>query len=226
MIRLYAPHVRRALSISDLIDMQNLEADTFERTLDALQVAVIAVDDRSRVRHANQVAAGMLSAGSPLAVRQGKIVVSASPQVTSVLHEAVSRASNDSSTLPGSGMGFPLRFADGRPAIGHVLPLRKDSNRRIDVPGAGAAIFIATPNDAHHAPDEALSGLYGLTEAESRVLSQIASGKNRGQAAASLSVADSTVKKHLDRIFSKTGTSTQADLVRLITSLSTPVSSA
>ena len=223
IVGLLAPHIRRALTISDLIDMKSLTADTFERMLDALQIGVIAVDARSRIRHANQSASEMLASGSPLAIRSGKVVVPGSSSATITLHEAISRAGSDESTLSGTGVGVPLRFADGRPAIGHVLPLRQGTIRRGVGLGAAAAIFVATPTDGQHAPIDALTGLYGLTEAESRVLNQIAEGKNRSQAAASLSIADSTAKTHLDRIFSKTGTSTQSELAQLLSSLSAPV---
>jgi DNA-binding CsgD family transcriptional regulator len=224
ILSMLTPHVRRALTISDLIDMKSLAADTFERMLDTLQIGVVAVDARCRIRHANQAASEMLAAGDPLSTRGGKVVVTASYASTITLHEAIARAARDEATMSGNGSGVPLRFGDGRPAIGHVLPLRHGTRRQGLGPGVAAAIFIATPTDSHLAPLDALIALYGLTDAESRVLTRIAQGQNRGQAAASLEIADSTVKSHLDRIFSKTGTSTQPELVRLLTSLSAPVS--
>jgi Bacterial regulatory proteins, luxR family len=42
------------------------------------------------------------------------------------------------------------------------------------------------------------------------------------EAAAALGVADSTVKSHLERIFGKTGTRDQVELVRLVVTLSSP----
>lgn len=224
LLGLLVPHVRRALSIGDLIDMKQLAADTFERMLDAVPVGVVAVDSRCRVVHANQVGDGMLAAGDPLAVRGGKVIVPGSTTTTLMLQEAVARASDREATMVGDGGGVPLRFGDGRPAVGHVLPLRHRVAHEGLATGAGAAIFVATPTDAAPAPVSALVALYGLSEAESRVLVQICEGLNRGQAAAALKVADSTVKTHLNRIFAKTGTSTQSELVRLVVSLSAPTS--
>ena len=72
-------------------------------------------------------------------------------------------------------------------------------------------------------PDvDALIALYGLTSMEARILMQIAGGKNRAEAAAHLGIADSTAKTHLDRIFSKTGTSDQARPSHLVRDLSSP----
>jgi DNA-binding CsgD family transcriptional regulator len=223
IVGILAPHIRRALSISDLIDMKNLAADTFERMLDSLQLAVVAVDARFQVLHANRIASEMLASGNPLSTRGGKVVVPGSPTATLVLHEAISRAGSDETTMAGTGAGVPLRFADGRPAIAHVLPLRRGEVRQGGGIGAAAAIFIATPTDLRHAPIDALASLYGLTSAEARLLDQLADGKNRSQAAASLSIADSTAKTHLERIFTKTGASTQAELSRILASLAAPV---
>jgi DNA-binding CsgD family transcriptional regulator len=222
IVKLLTPHVRRALAISDLIDMKSMVVDTFERTLDTLHIAVIAVDASSRVRHVNRVARELLTLGSPLSTRHGAIVVPGSVSATNALRQAITSVSRDEATLTGNGSGIPLRFADGRPAIAHVLPLQRGELRCGVMGGAAAAIFVATPTDSH-TPIDALSHLFELTDAEMRVLGQISEGKNRGQAARSLSIADSTVKTHLDRIFSKTGTSTQAELSRLILSLSAPV---
>lgn len=222
LLGLLVPHLRRALSISDLIDRKNLATDTFERMLDAVPVGVVAVDARCRVLHANQVANELLSASDPLAVRAGKVIVPGSTTTTLLLQEAVARASDNEVTMVGNGGGVPLRFGDGRPAVGHVLPLRHRAAHQEMATGAVAAIFIATPVDAAPAPVDALVALYGLSEAESRVLVQICEGLNRGQAAAALRVADSTVKTHLNRIFAKTGTATQSELVRLVVSLSAP----
>ena len=226
IVGLLAPHIRRALTISDLIDLKNLAADTFERMLDSLQLGVIAVDTRFQIRHANQIASEMLASCNPLSTRGGKIVVPGSPTATLVLHEAISRSGTNESTMAGTGAGIPLRFADGRPAIAHVLPLRRGDIRQGGGLGAAAAIFVATPTDVRHAPIDALASLYGLTTAEARLLDQLADGKNRSQAAASLSIADSTAKTHLERIFTKTGASTQAELSRILASLSAPVAPA
>lgn len=223
IIGLLAPHVRRALTISDLIDMKNLTVDTLDRVLDTIRIAAIAVDARCKVMHANAAASEMLSLGSPLIATGGTISAAGMPHATVTLHEAVSRAARDAATMPGAGVGVPLRFDDGRPAIAHVLPLQHGHLRQGAGIGAVAAIFIATPVTSQQAPVDAFAGLYGLTNAETKLLDQLAEGKNRGQAAAHLEIADSTAKTHLEHIFWKTGASTQSELVRLLSSLSAPV---
>lgn len=72
-------------------------------------------------------------------------------------------------------------------------------------------------------PAEALAELYGLTLAESRVLEHIGQGETPQEAAERLGISLTTVKTHLQRIFAKTETTRQADLVRLVTRATPPV---
>jgi DNA-binding CsgD family transcriptional regulator len=65
---------------------------------------------------------------------------------------------------------------------------------------------------------------FGLTLSELRVLLTITQVGGVGETADALGVAEATVKTHLHRVFSKTGTSRQADLVKLIAGFAGPLS--
>lgn len=223
VVELLVPHIQRALRISEVMAAGNRAADTFERMLDTLQTGAIAVDGQGRVRHANHIASAMLSRGDPVFVRNGTLAVRGMPASTDMLVDALSRLGRAGAGFTGSLPGLPLRFEDGRSAVGHILPLGPERRSRGSGSGAIAAIFIATASDRPHVSLEALTGLYGLTGAESRVLAEIAAGRNRAEAARALSIADSTAKTHLERVFWKTGTSTQLELVRLVSNLSVPM---
>lgn len=113
----------------------------------------------------------------------------------------------------------------GDPAVAYILPL--DTPGGSNRPGvhANVAVVLSSARDVR-APVQALSILYGLTEAESRVLTQISHGKNRSQTASELRIADSTVKSHLQHIYEKTGMSSQAELSQCFTRLASPIHSA
>ena len=72
-------------------------------------------------------------------------------------------------------------------------------------------------------PAAALALLHDLTPAETRVLELIVEGKTPAEIAGQLGVSLSTTKSHLQRVFDKTGTSRQVELVRLVGSLALPV---
>ena len=61
-----------------------------------------------------------------------------------------------------------------------------------------------------------LKQTYGLTAAEARVCSLLASGANAQQLAQTLGIAQGTVRIHLKRIYAKTGSKRQAELIRLV----------
>jgi DNA-binding CsgD family transcriptional regulator len=71
-------------------------------------------------------------------------------------------------------------------------------------------------------PVEARARRYGLTAAEMRVLFAVVEISGVPEVANILGISQATVKTHLQRIFGKTGTARQADLVKLIAGLAGP----
>jgi DNA-binding CsgD family transcriptional regulator len=72
-------------------------------------------------------------------------------------------------------------------------------------------------------PGEGFARLYKLTGAELRVLLALAQGLGAKDAAAMLGISEPTVRTHLQRIFSKTDTTRQADLLRLFQNVTPPI---
>ena len=66
---------------------------------------------------------------------------------------------------------------------------------------------------------------YGLTPAETRLLTSLLGGRTLAATAATLGIAATTARTHLDNIFSKTGVTRQVDLMRLVTGLAPPTRS-
>jgi DNA-binding CsgD family transcriptional regulator/PAS domain-containing protein len=223
ILKLLYPHLRRAVTIGDLLDMRSIAMAAFEATLDTLAVAVVLVDADARVRHVNAAAQAMLSAGAPILAQRGELRTS-SPQATSALAIAIARAATDEAQIGLAGIGVPVAGPDGQHAIAHVLPLKFGQLRPDLAHGAVAAVFVTPAQINPLPPVEALAALYELTPMEARVLVEIASGKNRAASADALGIADSTVKTHLARVYEKTGTSEQAELAKLVASLTPPVS--
>jgi DNA-binding CsgD family transcriptional regulator len=70
---------------------------------------------------------------------------------------------------------------------------------------------------------ELLARNFELTPAELRVLLSVVEVGGVPETAATLGVAETTVKTHLHRVFAKTGTRRQADLVKLAAGFSSPL---
>jgi DNA-binding CsgD family transcriptional regulator len=119
------------------------------------------------------------------------------------------------------GQGILARADDGSPSIIHVLPLNHGDLRAGLWPHAVAAVFVSPGINAPlPTPEQALAALFDLSPAEARVFSHIAAGRTRAATAEALGIGLATLKTHLHRIFAKTGTNRQAELVRLGATLS------
>lgn len=134
--RLLVPHMRRAVTIGDILDTRKMEAGTLAATLDNFTAVVLVVGDQGRILHANNAARRMLSAREPIAAVNGLLSVRHA-KANEELSNAISLARTDEATIAGSGIGVPLRN-DG-PSVAHVLPLARGDLRTRLLPQATAA---------------------------------------------------------------------------------------
>jgi DNA-binding CsgD family transcriptional regulator len=109
------------------------------------------------------------------------------------------------------------------PAVAHVLPLAHGDVRTRLMPEATAAVFIGRADDPPPRDLAAFAGSFGLTPAETRLMEQLAGGATLEEAGDALGISRGTVKTHLNRIFSKTEVSRQADLIALVDRVVPPV---
>jgi DNA-binding CsgD family transcriptional regulator len=117
-----------------------------------------------------------------------------------------------------------LTAHDGERYVAHVLPLA--SVMRSDAEGSSAAVavlFVRKAALSLRSSDELLARTFNLTPSEIRVLLAVVEFTGVSEVAQSLGIAETTVKTHLKRIFAKTGTSRQADLVKLAVEFSNPL---
>ncbi len=225
IFRLLSPHVRRAVTISDLMDIKTLETHTLSATLDKFSAGVIIVDVEGRVLHANDAAQRMFSTGVPVRLVDNRLSADEFDS-SDDLNRAVALACNDETSIGPGGIGVALKGVDGRPAVAHVLPLARGELRTRLMPQATAAVYVS--NFLHSLPTDmtGVAKLFELTPAESRMLEFLMQGVTLMESARKLSITEATAKTHLSHIFSKTGVTRQSALIALIDGLIPPVKSA
>jgi DNA-binding CsgD family transcriptional regulator len=76
-------------------------------------------------------------------------------------------------------------------------------------------VLIIDPERAPRGVESNLRALFELTPAEARVARGIAAGETLIGVAEALGILSSTARTHLHRVFEKTGTKRQAELVKL-----------
>jgi DNA-binding CsgD family transcriptional regulator len=108
--------------------------------------------------------------------------------------------------------------------VGHVLPLTSGARRRAGrTYAAVAALLVRKAGLGVPSAFEVISKVFTLTPTELRVLLAIVEVGGTPEVAEALGVAVTTVKTHLGRLFEKTGTARQADLVKLVAAYATPL---
>jgi DNA-binding CsgD family transcriptional regulator/PAS domain-containing protein len=210
---LLLPHIRRAVTISDVLDARTIERNRATEALDVLRCAVIMTDGRGTILHANRAADDMLREGK-LAYVRGGVLHANNSAAADELRRAVRLAAQDEAGIGSAGLAICLTAPEMMPIFGHVLPMTGGNLRTRLQPSAVAAVFIGEPPDAQDNA-ELVGAVYSLTPAETRVLASLLAGRTLAQTAASLDIAETTARTHLNSIFSKTGVSRQADLMRL-----------
>jgi DNA-binding CsgD family transcriptional regulator/PAS domain-containing protein len=220
--RLLLPHLRRAVTISNVLDIRTIAGASMAETLDALRCAVVLTNEHGEVMHANRSAERMLSDGA-IQISRG-VLQAADPSAAAELSAAIALAADNEAAIGKTGLAVRLIGRDGTPLFAHVLPLT-GSDFRIQVqPAAVAAVFIGAPPDAQEGA-EAVAAAFGLTPAETKVLASLFAGRTLTETAATLGLARTTAKTHVEHIFMKTGVTRQAELMRMWTGLISPARS-
>ncbi|RUW88179.1 helix-turn-helix transcriptional regulator [Mesorhizobium sp. M7A.F.Ca.US.010.02.1.1] len=220
-LALLSPHLRRASLIGDLLDQARVTADLYRQALDHLAVPVVLTGANGAILHANGAAERMFSLQGPIFSRNGLLQVQNSAVARALLDAIASAASADTS-LGSRGIGLPISAPGQPPAVAYILPLTEGTARAAFRP-ACAAVFVSTTTSSSPLPEAVLATLFDLTPAEARVLLRIGSGLSASKSALALGVGENTLKTHLNRIFAKTGTRRQADLVKLVSDIGTPL---
>lgn len=217
---LLLPHLRRAVTISNVLDARAIEGTRLSGALDALSCGVVLTNGEGGIVHANRPAEDMFRTGDTVQGSRGFLSARA-PAAAHELKRAIRLAARDEAMLGKSGLAVRLTGLQAPPVFAHVLPLNGSEHRTRLEPEAIAAVFIGPPSVAANGATSAerkdyLRRRYGLTNAESDVALEILKGDGRPAAARRLGITATTVRSHLSRIFEKTGVKRQAELVRLL----------
>ena len=222
-MRLIVPHVRRAVLIGRLIDLKMAEAATLGDVLQGISAGMFPVGADGRLVHANAAGEVMLEAGDVITNNSGRFTAT-DPQVDQTLRDIFTEAGGGDAAIGIKGIAVPMAARSGERHVAHVLPLTSGERRRAGASyAAAAAVFVRKAALEVASPPEVVARTYGLTPTELRVLMAIVEVGGVPEVAVALGVAETTVKTHLGRLFEKTGTSRQADLVKLVAGFANPL---
>ena len=211
--RLIAQHLSRAGSI----ERETAKAAALVDLFDHVRSGMFLLAPTGGIVHANAAGRRMLAQGSVLRSASGRLVATET-QGARTLQDLVVAAIGK----PGPdrrGTAFTLRGRDGQRCVAQVLPLGAAARRR----EVSAIVLVSKVAFELPAVAQAIAETFELTATELRVLLACVEWNGVTEAAAALGVGRSTVKTHLHRLFRKTGTSCQAELVKLVAGFCSPL---
>ena len=223
-MRLLVPHIRRAVLIAKVVDLAKVEAAALAQTLDGLGAAIVLVDAGGSIVHANAAAHRLLADGDILRVSGSARLNLGTHQIDEDLQGIIAAAAMGDASLGSKGIAMPLVSRTGEHYVAHVLPLTSGLRSQSAFSHvAAAAVFVHRATIEAPSPPEIIAKSFKLTPSELRVLLAIVEVGGVPEVAEALGIAETTVKSHLGHVFTKTGTSRQVDLAKLVAGYASPL---
>jgi DNA-binding CsgD family transcriptional regulator/PAS domain-containing protein len=210
VVNALVPHLQQALRTEGVL--RDAAADTRDvaTAVDSVRHGVVVVTADSEVVHMNSVAADIFGAADGLCLRKGRMETGRASTGARLARSVGAAAAGRSGVRGGDSM-LCARPSGLRPYILHVVPTES-----ADPQHSRALVLIVDPEKRPEPPREVLHRLYGLTAAETEVAVRVLQGEGVKPIAEQLGVSQATVKTHLQKVFDKTDTHRQAQLVRLL----------
>ncbi|MCA6124987.1 helix-turn-helix transcriptional regulator [Bradyrhizobium sp. WSM 1704] len=215
-----APHLCRALDASLIVASRANGPQQLAVILDMIPNAALLLDGAGRITQTNGAADALLRRSDGIAFEKGgglqlvAALVGERRALARMLKDALNVANGRSTAL-----SEPVQIArpsGAAPLLVTAVPLPRPAFAFAElVPSARVLVMIVDPAAKSRATASAIQAAYGLTGAEARVALLLASGITGAQMPAMLGVTAATIKTQLRRCFEKTGTHSQAELMRL-----------
>lgn len=180
---------------------------------DVSDIAALMLDSQGQVLKINREAHSLLD--SDLTISNRRLRAARSRSATDALDRAVHNVLTrvDMPSAP----AVPLPREMGRAVIAHVM--RADSIAREVLSPARAFMLLVDPDKTSLPALDDLKNVFGLTRSEARLVIELQDGRTLMEASLRLVTSYETARSTLKQIFRKTDTSSQSDLVRLISRL-------
>jgi DNA-binding CsgD family transcriptional regulator/PAS domain-containing protein len=215
VLAVVAPHVQSAFKLWCRIRALEGRASSMSTALDALTVGIVLLDDGARVLEMNRAAEEITSAGDGLSVdREGRLRAERMEDARE-LGRIVGGATGEGIRVD-AGVGMSVQRPSGKRPYS-VLATPAVCRAMIGDGVRPAAILVVTDPEVEPDPVASMvTGLLDLTPTETQVATGLMRGRSLAEVAGELGVSMNTVRTHVKRIFEKTRTSRQGQLVGMM----------
>jgi DNA-binding CsgD family transcriptional regulator len=209
------PHLDQAIEIYAVICRERVSSQGALRALDMLEVGAILIDQERRILAMNATAQQLLDRSG--ADRSELNEALSLYNGHDLQYPALPSQHTETPDAPVNSCGITIicgRYGEHPLMIARrTLPSALLST---DLPAPAEIVFLAEADRRTNLDATTIRQLYGLTPAEASVAVLLAQGQHLDEAAEVLKITVNTARTHLKRIFDKTNTERQTDLVRLL----------
>jgi len=213
---LLVPHLERAIAIHARLNRTESERDLFAGAVAQLDVGTILLDEHGRFLKANAPATQILSEKDGLQVTQQQLELATrqrSQELQQIIRRVLASAHRNEAAVV---QVLRVPRPSGRADLGLMVRLVPQYEWAEGHSSPAVAIFITDPEQAGAASQQTLTQLFGLTRAEATLATLLTRGLALQEAATELNISPHTARAQLRSIFSKTGVTRQAELIRLL----------
>jgi DNA-binding CsgD family transcriptional regulator/PAS domain-containing protein len=214
-LKILTPHILRVTQLQRQFAALEVRAVAAEGAIDRLAKAMLLLNVIGQVVYMNAQAERLVAAADGVVVRCGRINLAVTRETES-LRQLVRTALSGKAEL-GQPPGGVMRVTrpSGEPAFELLVAPVPERIINIGASHAFVAVFIQDPVARLTTPLAWLRGVFNLSPAEARLMRALLDGATLGELTEEWRVGKETLRSQLRAIFAKTGTSSQADLIRL-----------
>jgi DNA-binding CsgD family transcriptional regulator len=212
----FLPHLARAVRLAERFACVQEESCGTREMIDRSSHAAFLVAGDGRIRYLNRAAENLLAQKRGLALRNAGLSAM-TDALSRRLQGLVAAAASRKGERTSGAMAIP-RPGGRRPLSIIVSPVPSDP-LSVFCSGPLAIVSARDPDLDVSISEQRIRDVLGLTRAEARIALKLMEGCDSREAAQAIGISYYTVRAHLARIFAKTGTRGQADLIALLTRL-------
>jgi DNA-binding CsgD family transcriptional regulator/PAS domain-containing protein len=208
-------HIQRAMRISLRIAALEEHASLSSESLDQLPVGLVLADGSSRVVQMNRFAQGIFAARDGFGVRNGVLTAERhddSMAIQTAVAKVVHHGDGGKALLVARDHGH-------RPYVVLISPVSPAASAVFGQSRRLALLLISDPEQRPKSLDRHLIDTFCLSRKEAELAAAIFEGKQFSDIAEERGISLNTIKTQMKAIFSKTETTRQSELVRLLGSI-------
>jgi len=213
------PHLRRAVDLHSRLDVAESERTVYASAIDRMLVGMVILDESGTIIKTNAAADDILATRDGIRIAKGGLDVEYGQENRKFQRLVRQAMAGHLGTAPAVMEAMSITRPSGNARLGvliRTIPLSEWSEDNRKRPAC--VVFIRDPERKSQASHEVVRQLFDLTPAETQLALQLANGLTLDEAADELGISKNTARAHLRAIFSKTGVTRQATLVRMLLS--------